>query len=142
MADVRELSNEDLIYHWIITARELQESRRMKDTIEDELTSRLEEDGATEYVAPDGGKVTLTESGGSYDPSKLMGLMEYIDESELITAGAFTPEHEETNTVPAKWNAVKAKPFGKRGDDVRAVIEGARVPGRPKLTVTPAEVLK
>ncbi len=43
MADVRELSNEDLIYHWIITARELQESRRMKDTIEDELTSRLEQ---------------------------------------------------------------------------------------------------
>ena len=99
-----------------------------------ELRQRLEQDGATEYVGPQG-SATLKERGASYDPARLETLLEYLEEEELVKAQALVPEHEETRVVPRKWNATKLKPFAKRGRDIRETIETARMVGGYNLSV-------
>ena len=69
----------------------------------------------------------------SYDHGKLHGVLELVPEADLVDAAAYVPEHEETRTVQARWNATKLKPFGKRGAAVQEAIDAARVEGEPRL---------
>jgi len=101
--------------------------------IEYELTRRMQQDGATEMVTA-GHSATL-KSSVSYDQTRLQAVMELVPEEDLVKAGAFTPEHEETTTVPARWNVTKLNPFARRGREIREVIDAARMEGVPRLTV-------
>jgi len=59
--------------------------------------------------------------------------LELVPEADLVDAAAYVPEHEETRTVQAKWNATRLKPFAKRGVAVQEAIASARVEGEPRL---------
>ena len=96
-----------------------------------ELTRLMQEEGATEAVS-DTHKVTLTAT-NSYDQGKLHSVLELVPEADLVDAAAYVPEHEETRTVQARWNATKLKPFAKRGVAVQEAIASARVEGEPRL---------
>ena len=96
-----------------------------------ELTRMMQAEGATEAVS-DTHKATLTAT-NSYDHGKLHGVLELVPEADLVDAAAYVPEHEETRTVQARWNATKLKPFGKRGAAVQEAIDAARVEGEPRL---------
>ena len=96
-----------------------------------ELTRLMQSEGATEAVS-DTNKATLTAT-NSYDHGKLHSVLELVPEADLVDAAAYVPEHEETRTVQAKWNATKLKPFAKRGVAVQEAIAAARVEGEPRL---------
>ena len=65
------------------------------------------------------------------------GLAELVPPEEL--AKGFTPAHEETRVVPDKWNMVKVKPWAKYGTAVALIIEGAAIPGTPRLVIKQKE---
>jgi hypothetical protein len=96
-----------------------------------ELTRMMQSEGATEAVS-DTHKATLTAT-NSYDQGKLHSVLELVPEADLVDAAAYVPEHEETRTVQARWNATKLKPFSKRGVAVQEAIASARVEGEPRL---------
>jgi len=96
-----------------------------------ELTRMMQAEGATEAVS-DTHKATLTAT-NSYDQGKLHSVLELVPEADLVDAAAYVPEHEETRTVQARWNATRLKPFAKRGVAVQEAIASARVEGEPRL---------
>ena len=99
-----------------------------------ELRLRMEREGATQYVGP-AGTAELKELGVSYEPTVLDTLLEHLPEAELVEAQALVPEHEETTTVPRRWNVTKLKPFGKRGRVIQEIIEESRVVGGHRVEV-------
>jgi len=127
------LDNAQLLAYYETTQGLLVETTRLLYHFEQEVLRRMEVDGATEMVA-DGRRATASRS-VSYDPARLTALLELLPEGELVEAGAYAPEHQETIAVPVKWNATKLKPFSKRGRDVAEAIEKARVLGTPRLKV-------
>ena len=96
-----------------------------------ELTRMMQSEGATEAVS-DTHKASLTAT-NSYDASRLHAVLEVVPEQDLVDAAAYVPEHEETRTVQAKWNATRLKPFAKRGVAVQEAIASARIEGEPRL---------
>ena len=99
------------------------------------LIAKMEENGSTELLS-DSNIAKLTTK-GEYDQVALRVLFETDDVTyeELVEAGAYIPEYQKT--VEARFNATKLKPFGKRGGEVRGIIEGARRTGRTTVRVTP-----
>ena len=91
----------------------------------------MEAEGATEAVSDN--HIASLETKHSYDQSRLHGVLEFIPESDLVDAGAYVPKPQAL--VPAKFNATKLKPFAKRGQDIRDVIDAARVEEEPRLKV-------
>jgi hypothetical protein len=71
-----------------------------------------------------------------YDQSRLMAVLELVEEAELEKAGAYIPEHQESTTVAARFNLTKLKPFQKRGREMAEVLEYAARPGRTTLKAT------
>jgi hypothetical protein len=98
-----------------------------------ELTRMMQSEGATEAVS-DTHKASLTAT-NSYDASRLHAVLEVVPEQDLVDAAAYVPEHEETRTVQAKWNATRLKPFAKRGVAVQEAIASARIEGEPRLRI-------
>ena len=98
-----------------------------------ELTRMMQQDGATEAVS-ETHKATLKAT-SSYDQGKLHAVLEFVPQADLIEAGAYFPEHEETRIMAARFNVTKLKPFVKRGGDIREAIEGSKVTGEPRLKV-------
>jgi len=103
------------------------------DRLKWNLKREMEQEGASESVS-DTHKATLTAS-NSYDAGKLFAVLEVVPEQDLVDARAYTPAHEETRIVSARWNATKLKPFGKRGAAVQEAIDSARITGEPTLKV-------
>ena len=98
-----------------------------------ELTRMMQSEDATEAVS-DTHKASLTAT-NSYDASRLHAVLEVVPEQDLVDAAAYVPEHEETRTVQAKWNATRLKPFAKRGVAVQEAIASARIEGEPRLRI-------
>ena len=96
-----------------------------------ELSRMMQAEGATEAVSDH--HIASLETKHSYDQSRLHGVLEFVPEADLIDARAYVPEHQAL--VPAKFNATKLKPFAKRGQDIRDVIDAARIEGEPRLKI-------
>ena len=112
-------------------------ARESRQRLEHELQRRLEARGAMELPHPDL-VVKLEYPSPVYDVGKLAALREHLPEDLLLETKAWTPEHLETNLVPEKYDARVFRTWGKKyGDEVGAVIEGAKLPGGPpRLRVT------
>ena len=96
-----------------------------------ELSRMMQAEGATEAVSDH--HVASLETKHSYDQSRRHGVLEFIPEADLVDAGAYIPKHQAL--VAGKFNATKLNPFAKRGQDIRDVIDAARVEGEPRLKV-------
>lgn len=96
------------------------------------LLRKMEDNGAVELVS-ETSKASLIRR-DTYDNNKLFSLLELVPEEELVSSGAYIPEH--TEKIGYKFNATKAKPFAKRGADIASVIEEAKIPGTPRLKIT------
>ena len=128
----------DSLMDYIHEQREMRdEYTRRVQLAEDELVRRMTADAATVYSSDEW--TAEIKRAVAYDPQRLLGLFEFVPQSDLITAGAFIPAHEEVVAVPDKWNGTKIKPFAKRGRDAAAIIEAAKLPGPPKLVITRKE---
>lgn len=131
---IDKLENDQIVADLVNLGSLLKGLQLLQEDLRMELKGRMELDGATEYVGPSG-KAELKEFGASYEPTTLDTLLEHLPEAELAEAQALVPEHEETKTVPRRWNVTKLKPFGKRGQAIREIIEGARVVSGHRLEV-------
>ncbi|MAH48209.1 hypothetical protein CMI37_20465 [Candidatus Pacearchaeota archaeon] len=124
--------NDALIKDYVALTGAIADLAESRSRIEWELTRRMEADGAT-AIPNERYEVLLAPSKVTYDYGKLVALFETVSEADLVAAGAYTPEHDEP--VPAKWNATKLKPFRKFGNDVKTIIDGARLEGPKKLSI-------
>ena len=77
---------------------------------------------------------TLKMSSPTYDLERLNALKELLGPEDLNEA--YTPEHDETRTVSARWHGGKLnKLVRQHGADVRAIVDAAKVPGAPSLVI-------
>ena len=98
-----------------------------------EIVESMERDGATEWV--DGPFTAEIRYSATYSQDRLrVAIPELVPQDALVKAGAYMPEHQET--VRARYNVTKLKPFGKRHKDIRTAIKDAKDLGPPRLTVT------
>ena len=129
---------------WNVTDAELAEDidnlshriavlEKAKGHMEQELTRRLQERGAQELAHPTL-EVKLVRGTPQYDLLTMMLLKELIDPEEWNKA--YSPEHEETITVKAKLNMVKARHWPTRfGNDVAQVFEKALIATPSRLSI-------
>jgi len=135
MAKWTDLPTAELINEYALADKLIAEMADRRDRIEFALLEKMRQDGALEAVS-DTHRAT-SKTSVMYDQSRLHAVLEVLPESELVDAGAYVPEHEETRTVRAVFNMTKLKPFGKRGQEVRDTIEGAKRDGATRLSVKP-----
>jgi dihydroorotase len=124
---------EELMALYVQADLERQEAADLANKIEFRLIQMMQQDGATEAVTATHKAKIKTEV--VYDQSRLMAALEVVAEKEMVAAGAYIPEHEETKTVAAHFNVTKLKPFTKRGAAMKEVLEHAARPGRTSLKV-------
>jgi hypothetical protein len=103
------------------------------DRLSWQLMRMMVEEGATEAVSDT--HIASLSSKHRYDQNRLRGVLELVSETDLVAAGAYVPEHEETRLVESKFNATKLKPFAKRGRAIQDVIDDARVAEEPRLKI-------
>jgi len=72
----------------------------------------------------------------TYDAAILAGLREITDPEDL--AGIYYPEHEEVRQVPERWNMSKGRKLVKHSGEHAAIIEDAKIYGRPKVKIEEA----
>lgn len=127
-------TNDELIQDYIKLDATIARLQQNKDLIEMALRKRMDDDGAT--IIPHATHQVELKTTLAYDHAKLTLLHEVIDPAELVSSGAFIPEHEEPKTIPDKWNMVKVKPFAKYGDNIKDIIDAAAYPSKVVFSVT------
>lgn len=99
---------------------------------EQEIIRRAEERGAIGIIDPDGRFQCTVTRQNAYDQTAFTPLLELLTHEQLQKV--YEPEHQETRTVPAKWDTVRliaeARRIGKQALDI---IEQARMPGAPRV---------
>ncbi len=137
-SDLLNVDSDDLVRRWGAATKAIARASEAVGRIEWELTRRMEEAGATVLPHPEF-DVELKTGSATYDVAKLNPLREIVPPELLATA--FMAEHEETTTrlIPDKWDMRKALTFRKLGNDVAAIIEAAKVPGRVRLQIKAKE---
>ncbi len=99
--------------------------------VEYEIISRMDAEGAT--AVPHKTHVVKLERRVTYDQGKLASLREVLPAE--VHEAAWTPERQETRTVPGRWDMRKVAGLKRYGADVVEVIERAAIPGAPRLTI-------
>jgi hypothetical protein len=101
--------------------------------MEAELLQRIRNSGGTELPDPDF-RIALDTGSPRYDHGIMVALLECgIPDAEIDKA--YAPEHEETRTVPAKWNGTQVKVLERKYGDAARIIGQARIPGDARLVV-------
>ena len=95
------------------------------------IIEAMEEAGAERTRTPSG-IVTLPRS-VTYDAAILAGLREITDPADL--AGVYYPAHEEVRQVPERWNMSQGRKLLKHSGEHAAIIEDAKIYGRPKVKI-------
>ena len=126
------MTNDELLDVWANADGVVKRWVEKRDRIELKLRQRMEAEGATAIAHP-----TLTcelkAPTPTYDYGKLHGLAELVPPDVLATG--YTPPHEETVTVPERWDARVFKTWAKYGAGVARVINDAAIPGTPRLVI-------
>ena len=132
---MEKLSDAELVQHYSHAILRLAEAREIKDRLEHEIYYRLDE-RESRVLLGDNDTITYTPAPFVYDHALLRKLLgEGVD--PLMWEGAFTAEHTETQTVPARFNLTKLKALAtKFGAPIRAAMQEALLANRPgKLTI-------
>lgn len=130
--NVEALDSPTLVREWAALQERLEADRDAQQRIEYVLIKRMEADGAT-ALAHDEFDVKLGYGTGQWDPARLAALREIVPQSAIDEA--FVPEHDETIHVSPKWDMRKAARFGKYGKEAQEVLDRAKLPGAPRLSI-------
>jgi len=126
----RDKDDDSLLAAYSLVREAFSSIRRQSDSLEAEMHHRMRERCATSI--PSERYQCESTTVNSYDQSAFTPLKEFFNEPDL--ARCYTPERQEVQTVPAKWDTVKVLALGRRyGESALAIIDRARVPGNPKL---------
>ena len=108
---------------------ELETQQRFVGYCEQEIYRRMEDRGAT--AIPDNTYICELVAQNSYDQKAFTPLKEVLVEADLKSV--LIPAHQETVDVPDKWATGKVLALGRRLPEVQAIVDQARIEGRPKL---------
>lgn len=127
----------DMRQQWL---DEMTRINRFVQEVEAELRRRMEARGAE--VAEFGSYAVELKRPAVWYRDRLLPLLECEEIPEAALREAYTPAHEETVQVEAKWNMTKAKTLTKYGARAREIIEAAQGQGDPVLTVKPKQAVQ
>ena len=127
----QKLTLDEAVAQWLETRATLKLLQEAEYYLGLQIIGEIEGRGATE-ARTDAGVVTLATK-STYDPGKLAALREITDPRDLD--GVYAPEHEETITVKEKWNMTRGRALARLGAEHQRIIEEARIPGRPTISV-------
>ena len=124
-----DLPDSKLLQVFDVARKNLGEIQRLIGHCEQEIYQRLEDRQAK--AIPDNDFVCEIIPKNSYNQEALTPLREILVEADLVSVLA--PAHEEVVLVNDKWNTLKVLALAQRLPEVQAVVEKARIEGRPKL---------
>lgn len=131
--DIATAGNHALLMLWESYAEELVFTRDRIDRILFELKKRMETDGAT-AIADEEFTCKLDFPTPGVDTERLKPLLELVPDGELMMG--YTPEHQETTTVPPRWDMRRVNTWKSFGQEVADIIEGAKLPVTPKVKIS------
>lgn len=124
------LGNDDLLARIAAWKRTIEVAQQGLYLLEQEALARMERNGATSI--PSEKWVCELVQRDTYDQAGLAPLKEIFGSADMLAC--FTPEHREIVVVPDKWETVTVKKLARKyGTESLAVVERARVEGRPRL---------
>ena len=128
---VQSATTEEVVAELVELRRRIEALREAEYLASRQIIEAMEADGSERMRTPSG--VVTTPRAVTYDASILAGLREITDPDDL--AGIYTPEHEETRTVPERWNMGKGRKLLKYSGDHAAIISDAKIYGSPKVKI-------
>jgi len=125
LTDLATLTDEQLLHHYAVAQQMLDYEKRALGMAEMEIRRRMDERGAT--TIPSARYDCQRRDKVEYDPAAFTPLKEiFVQPGDLERC--WTPEHQETVTVPEKWSTVKVKAVAREyGDAALAIVERARM---------------
>ena len=127
---VTEPTDAELLYWRYELGVRVEETQSRLDWVEGLLLQRMEKRGAISIPSEE--YVCEMESKPTYHQPAFAPLKEIFVASDLREC--WIPEREHTVIQPEKWDTTRVKRLAKRyGDEALAIVERARVPGRPRL---------
>jgi len=132
VTDYTRMEDHNLLRAWQVLNTAEREAKEERLRIEFVLQGRMNERGAS--AIPDTVlDVRMDRGTPSIDLLAIQTLRELLP-PEVIQEGC-VEEHEETVTVPERWDQRKMNSWLKFGDEVAAVIERAKIYGEAKLKI-------
>jgi hypothetical protein len=117
------ISDDDLLYRYEITQRQLKTMQDTLGRLEQEIFHRMEERGSVGIPSDD--YTCELKTTNSYDYERLASLKEILNATDLGTC--WTPSYQKVVVEPEKWDIRKLVPVAKRyGDRAVGVVEQAR----------------
>jgi len=123
--------DKELLEGIVLAQAQVKQALEVRDRLTFEAERRMLERRATAIDHP-----TIEcklEHKPTYDYGLLVALKEEVSDEILFTG--YVPAHEETITVPEKWDMRVVKTWPKYGSNIGAIITQARRDGVPKVTV-------
>lgn len=131
------VTDAELLADYKVALDVLKATRESAGRLEYEIIKRAKEKGARVMLGDNGLSVNLDYGTPAVDYNVLAQLRERIP-PETIAEGC-TPEHEETITVPEKWNMTTVNKWAAFGSEEAEIIKRAKLYGRPKLKIVEKE---
>ena len=132
LQDIKTLSDSNLIELYVDEKQQLDNIRERISYIEFVIHQKMEKNNA-KIIRNSCHEVEKKAGTATYDPSVLRQLFEHFSEDELIEGRIYYPQHEETITVPEKFNMGKGRVLKKHGQHVADIIDSARIEGKSKF---------
>ena len=129
--NVMELGLNDLGEALRDTRTRIENLDRVKWMIERRIAEIMEDRGAT--MAETDNYMIKVSTPLTYDYNILAQIREIVDPNFLLDC--YEPPREKVIKVPEKWNMTKAKKLIGFGTLVRAIIDDAKIPGNPRITL-------
>lgn len=122
--------DETLLYLLAQARSRSKEATDEAQRLEYEAIRRIQERGAKSLFSVD--FEAVLEYRVEYDQPGLRALLEVLPAEGIMES--FSPQHEETRTVPDKWDVTKAKKWAaKIGTEALAILEKAKIEGNPRV---------
>ena len=122
--NLNDIEDEALLERYKAARKTTADAKAEEGRIEHQIFRRMEERGAN-GIPSDRYKCALKLT-HTYSSEILVPLIEIFSTSDLATC--YTPEHQETVDVAAKWDVRKALPMAKSyGDRALSIVERAKV---------------
>ena len=128
---VRDATFDEIVEQLVDVRERIEAMREVEYLLSRKVIETMQEFGSERMRTPSG-IVTIPRS-VTYDATILARLREITDPDDLD--GIYYPEHEETRTVPERWNMAKGRKLLKFSTDHAAIISDARIYGLPKVKV-------
>ena len=128
------LTNDELLQWYNGQILRLKHAEEAKGHLEQEILRRIAESGGT--MLPSEEFICEVKSTNSYDQTAFRPFLEILNSADLETV--FTPAHSEQVTVKDRWDTQKLIALARRyGDEAKATIDRARIPGPARLRFEP-----